>query len=116
MSEAPDIPTAWQWFLEGRPGTRYGGYEGLRVFGRAAYAEPRLRTLYPFPSHGTVHFVRGAPPWPTSGHDDLPFVAYGGPPYTVYASGYAEILGEPTTPEEAVALVVAHLPADVGQD
>ncbi|MFJ3623350.1 DUF6193 family natural product biosynthesis protein [Streptomyces iakyrus] len=29
----------------------------------AAYAEPRLRGLYPFPTQGALHFLRSAPPW-----------------------------------------------------
>ncbi|MFE2021426.1 DUF6193 family natural product biosynthesis protein [Streptomyces sp. NPDC059499] len=36
--------------------------------------------------------------------------------YLVYGAGarYAELLGEVATPQEAVALVVAHLPSDCG--
>ncbi|RZB13551.1 hypothetical protein StrepF001_43550 [Streptomyces sp. F001] len=47
------------------------------------------------------------------GHDDLPFILYGGPPYNVYSSGYADLLGEVATPAEAAALVVRHLPPNV---
>ncbi|MET9648344.1 hypothetical protein AB0K71_05330 [Streptomyces syringium] len=32
-----------------------------------------MRGLYPFPTHGTLHFLRSAPPWLEPGHDDLPF-------------------------------------------
>ncbi|MFG2716058.1 DUF6193 family natural product biosynthesis protein [Streptomyces goshikiensis] len=32
--------------------------------------------------------------------------------YSVYAAGYAELLGEVATPQEAAALVVAYLPTD----
>ncbi|SNX88611.1 hypothetical protein SAMN06272735_9083 [Streptomyces sp. TLI_55] len=42
--------------------------------------------------------------------DNLPFIVCSGPPYKVYASGYAALLGAGATPEEAAALVVAHLP------
>lgn len=78
----------------------------------AAHAQPQLRRLYPFPSHGTLHFHRAASPWQESDHD-VPFIVCGGPPYTVYVSGYSTLLGEAATPEEAAALVVAHLPRDI---
>ncbi|MFF5366510.1 DUF6193 family natural product biosynthesis protein [Streptomyces sp. NPDC013187] len=113
MSEAPDIATAWRWLLERKPGTRGAAHDALTVVVEAAYAEPRLRSLYPFPTHGTLHFLRGAPPWNEPGHDGLPFILYGGPPYKVYSSGYAELLGEAATPAEAAALAVAHLPEQV---
>lgn len=113
MSEAPDIPTAWQWLLERRPGTRgYYDTASLLPIAEAAHAEPRLRALYPFPTHGTLHFLRSAPPWDPSGRDDLPFILAGAPPYRVYASGYAELLGEGATPEAAAALAVANLPQE----
>ncbi|MFJ8746552.1 DUF6193 family natural product biosynthesis protein [Embleya sp. NPDC127516] len=108
MPEAPDIPTAWRQLLERTPGTRQG--DPLVV--EAAHVEPRLRSLYPWPSHGTLKFLRSAPPWDRSDPDDLPFIVCGGPPYKVYSTGYTTLLGEADTPEEAAALVVAHLPSD----
>ncbi|GAB2744457.1 DUF6193 family natural product biosynthesis protein [Streptomyces bullii] len=110
MSEAPDIATAWRWLLERRSGTRGATQESLPVVVEAAHAEPRLRGLYPFPSHGALHFLRSAPPCHESDHDDVPFIVYGGPPYQVYAAGYAALLGEVATPAEAAALVVSNLP------
>ncbi|MFB7397760.1 DUF6193 family natural product biosynthesis protein [Streptomyces sp. NPDC056191] len=107
MLEAPDIPTAWRQLLERTPGTRQG--DPLVV--EAAHAQPRLRGFYPWPSHGTLKFLRSAPPW-HGDHDDLPFIVCGGPPYKVYTSGYTSLLGEAATPEGAAAVVVAHLPAD----
>ncbi|MET8703792.1 DUF6193 family natural product biosynthesis protein [Kitasatospora sp. NPDC004723] len=108
MPEAPDTPTAWRQLLECTPGTRQG--DPLVV--EAAHAQPRLRSLYPWPSHGTLKFLRSAPSWDRSDPDDLPFIVCGGPPYKVYSTGYATLLGEADTPEEAAALVVAHLPSD----
>lgn len=113
MSEAPDVATAWRWLLERKPGTRGATHDSLPAIVGAAHAEPRLRNLYPFPTHGTLHFLRSAPPWADPNQDDLPFILYGGPPFEVYASAYATLLGEAATPAEAAALVVSHLPVDV---
>ena len=77
----------------------------------AAYAEPRLRVLFPFPSHGALSFHRNTR-FPWSG--DLPFIASGLQSYTVYGPRYSGVLGEVLTPQEAAALVVAHLPRDCG--
>ncbi|MFI2511645.1 DUF6193 family natural product biosynthesis protein [Streptomyces sp. NPDC018972] len=116
MSEAPDVATAWRWLLERRPSTRGAAHDSLTAVVEAAHAEPRLRGLYPFPTHGTLHFLRSAPPWLEPGHDDLPFILYGGPPYKVYSSGYTDLLGEVATPSEAAALAARHLPANVVMD
>ncbi|MER6076515.1 DUF6193 family natural product biosynthesis protein, partial [Streptomyces sp. NPDC001817] len=80
MPEAPDLATAWNWLLERKPGTRGATQDSLLVVVEAAHAELRLRSLYPFPTHGTLHFLRSAPPWADLNHDDLPFILYGGPP------------------------------------
>ncbi|MEU2511544.1 DUF6193 family natural product biosynthesis protein [Streptomyces syringium] len=116
MAEAPDVATAWCWLLERRPGTRGAMHDSLPAVVEAAHAEPRLRGLYPFPTHGTLHFLRSAPPWLEPGHDDLPFILYDGPPYKVYSSGYADLLGQVATPAEAAALAVRHLPTNEVMD
>ncbi|MEV0375506.1 DUF6193 family natural product biosynthesis protein [Streptomyces sp. NPDC050636] len=68
------------------------------------------RVLFPFPSHGCLTFRRNTQfPW----SNDLPFIACGGP-YRVYAPRYEDLLGEVATPQQAAALVVAHLPRDCG--
>ncbi|MFG2954241.1 DUF6193 family natural product biosynthesis protein [Streptomyces sp. NPDC048291] len=113
MSEAPDAATAWQWLLERRPHTRSWTHDELVPVARAAHAEPRLRELYPFPSHGALHFLRTGP-GETRPAGNLPYVLYGPPPYKVYGADHAE-LGAPGTAEEAVALVVRHLPPEPGQ-
>lgn len=38
----------------------------------------------------------------------------GEPPYSVYTAGHATRLGEVATAEDAISLVVAHLPTDLG--
>jgi hypothetical protein len=108
--EAPDIPTAWRRLIDRTPGTR----QGDPVMIQAAYQQPRLRELYPFPTHGTLRFLRAAPPPFRESDSDLPLVICGEPPYKVYAFVYAKFLGEAATPEEAAALLVEHLPPDAG--
>ncbi|MFG3699519.1 DUF6193 family natural product biosynthesis protein [Micromonospora sp. NPDC047620] len=108
MPEAPDIPTAWRQLREKTPHSRQG--DPLVI--EAAYAQPRLRALYPFPTHGTLKFLRTAPPWQPDERELLPFIVCGEPPYRVYAAGYRELLGTAATPEDAAALVVTHLPDD----
>jgi Family of unknown function (DUF6193) len=105
------VETAWQWLLERRPHTRGAHEDALVPIVEAAYRHPMLARLYPFPTHGTLKFL-GMPP-PRRDADDLPFVHYAGPPYTVYAAIYSSILGTASNADEAVALIVAHLPDDV---
>ncbi|MEU9446909.1 hypothetical protein AB0D42_40080 [Streptomyces sp. NPDC048304] len=51
-------------------------HESLPVIAEAAHADPRLRGRCPFPTHGTLHFLRSAPPWSGSDPDDVPFIVY----------------------------------------
>jgi Family of unknown function (DUF6193) len=81
----------------------------------AAYAQPPLRALFPFHSHRTLHFSRctGFPytrdaPAITPQPDGKYLVTWWRPPH-----GTA-ILGEADNPSDAVALVLAGLPADCG--
>ncbi|MFE4334601.1 DUF6193 family natural product biosynthesis protein [Streptomyces sp. NPDC056831] len=106
MAQETTVEKTWPLMLEGAPTARLGSPEVIR----AAYAEPRLRALFPFPSHGCLTFHRNTEfPWSS----DLPFIA-GYAPCSVYAPRYAELLGEALTPQAAAALVVAHLPLDCG--
>ncbi len=82
----------------------------------AAGAEPKLRALFPFTSHASLHLSRHTRSPFTN---DLPVVrccadgAYevGWPTASPFGSG---IVGRVGTPQEAVALVVAHLPDGYG--
>ncbi|MCX5009446.1 DUF6193 family natural product biosynthesis protein [Streptomyces sp. NBC_00555] len=107
MSTETVVEKTWRMLLERHPDARRGDPEVIE----AAFAESRLRQLFPFPSHGCLTFHRNTDfPW----SNDLPFIAGGEKTYLVYAAGYAEILGEVATPQAAAALVVAHLPSDCG--
>ncbi|GHB25547.1 hypothetical protein GCM10010346_56500 [Streptomyces chryseus] len=95
--------------------TRGSFDDALPPVAAAAYAEPALRGLFPFHTHGTLKFLRSAPPWCGPPVDDLPYIVLGEPPYSVYTAGRTS-LGEVATAEDAVALVVAHLPPDPGDE
>ncbi|WP_354645261.1 DUF6193 family natural product biosynthesis protein [Kitasatospora camelliae] len=106
MAEETAVEKTWRLMLEGDPAVRRGNPAVME----AAYAEPRLRVLFPFPSHGCLTFHRNSQfPW----SNDLPFIA-GSAPCTVYGPLYSSVLGEGLTPKEAAALVVANLPPDCG--
>ncbi|MEU9718878.1 DUF6193 family natural product biosynthesis protein [Streptomyces sp. NPDC047976] len=101
------VERTWRMLVERHPEARRGNPEVIE----AAFAEPRLRRLFPFPSHGSLTFHRNTDhPW----SNDLPSIAGAEGTYRVYAAGYGEVLGEVATPQEAAALVVAHLPNDCG--
>ncbi|GAA4965087.1 DUF6193 family natural product biosynthesis protein [Actinoplanes utahensis] len=82
----------------------------------AAYADPRLRALFPFHSHHSLTFSRRVT-FPYT--HDAPVITPVGGRYRVtwWATrsphGPADI-GEVDDPREAVALVVAHLPPRAG--
>ncbi|WP_328490770.1 DUF6193 family natural product biosynthesis protein [Streptomyces zaomyceticus] len=106
MIEETTVEKTWRLMLEGDPAVRQGDPAVVE----AAYAEPRLRVLFPFPSHGCLTFHRNSQfPW----SNDLPFIT-GSEPCKVYGPSYSSVLGEGLTPKEAAALVVAHLPLDCG--
>ncbi|MFG2863601.1 DUF6193 family natural product biosynthesis protein [Streptomyces sioyaensis] len=90
MSTETVVETTWRQLLEHHPDARRGGSPGAI---EAASAEPRLRQLFPFLSHGCLTFHRNTDyPW----SNDLPFIAC-------------------TTPYKvSAALVVVHLPHDCG--
>ncbi|MFC9943088.1 DUF6193 family natural product biosynthesis protein [Streptomyces pratensis] len=79
---------------------------------RAAYAEPRLRELFPKVSHGALYFSRCIHYPRTMDVGTLLRRAGGG--FMVHRRSDGSILGEPETVEEAVALIVANLPAGCG--
>ncbi|MEU9149908.1 DUF6193 family natural product biosynthesis protein [Streptomyces sp. NPDC048417] len=108
----PEAAVAAQW---GRLKEKAAGTASFPEFGRlveAAYAEPRLRQLFPFTSHWTVAFSScTARPY----HDEIAIAPqYGGGPYLVLRHPNTGMLGEAATVEEAVALALAHLPESAG--
>lgn len=91
-------------FLGGSP----AGFEELF---NAAYAEPKLRQLWPFTSHRSFHFSRstGYP-----GFRDVPYIdPIGDGRYRVTAPD-GTLIGESGHPEDLVAMVVRNLPAGCG--
>ncbi|MBW5483994.1 hypothetical protein GPJ59_19440 [Streptomyces bambusae] len=77
----------------------------------AAYAQPRLRELYPSLSHGILLLSRWTGYPPDRAVPAVHPVAGGGYQITRHGEGR---LGETATAEEAYALVVAHLPERCG--
>ncbi|MEI7033387.1 DUF6193 family natural product biosynthesis protein [Streptomyces pratensis] len=108
MAHETVVEETWRGILEARPGARRGNSAVIA----AAYAEPRLRALYPFPSHGALSFHRNTQfPW----SNDLPYIVGDAQSCIVYAPlRLGGTLGEALTPREAAALVVVHLPDDCG--
>lgn len=109
MAERTVVEKTWRGILDKLPGARRGEPAVIE----AAYAEPRLRALFPFPSHGALTFHRNTEfPW----SNDLPFIVGDAQECVVYAPLHASesVLGESLTPQEAATLVVAHLPDDCG--
>ncbi|TDB82081.1 DUF6193 family natural product biosynthesis protein [Micromonospora sp. KC721] len=80
---------------------------------RAAYGEPRLRQLYVYTSHWSIEFST-CTGYPFS-HGGVPHVHAAGDrlSYRV-VSPCGVLIGETTTPQEAVALAVRHLPDETG--
>ncbi|MFI6984215.1 DUF6193 family natural product biosynthesis protein [Embleya sp. NPDC050154] len=82
---------------------------GYHALIEAAYAEPALRGLYPFTSHGTLRFSGSTRPRLTV----VPVCLDAHPDgrYTVSAHYMGEVLVETTTAQEAVATAVQRLPS-----
>ncbi|MBT2234440.1 DUF6193 family natural product biosynthesis protein [Nonomuraea sp. NEAU-A123] len=86
--------------------------QGVLPLVEAAYAEPKLRQLYPFTSHWSLHFTT-CTGYPFSW--DAPFVdPMGDGRYRVCGPSRGIVIGEADTAEEAIAMVVGGLPADSG--
>ena len=77
----------------------------------AAHTNPALRQLFPYTSHSSLSFsaCTGFPYTPR-----VPRIDLGDHGYVVRTHLFGDILGEADTPEQAVAIVVAHLPPGVG--
>ncbi|WP_068924075.1 DUF6193 family natural product biosynthesis protein [Planobispora rosea] len=102
------VSAQWEWVRQDAEEAPWPEY---RTLVEAAYAEPRLRQLFPYVSHWLLRFstTTGAPFSP-----DVVCLHVGKGGYVVKASSYGPSLGETASPEEAVALAARHLPADIG--
>ena len=100
------VAAEWQYLLE----MGEGMVDPAMV--RAAYAQPRLRELYPGVSHGVLFFNcgTGASATPVGGY----VYRREGGRFWVRGPLGVGTLGEVDTLEEAFALVVASLPEDCG--
>jgi hypothetical protein len=101
------VETSWRLTLEQHRGIRLGD----REVAKAAYAEPRLRALFPHPSHGAFGFMRNTQ-WPFVPIKPNIVLAEDG--YLVSGAYFSDVLGRGLSAREAAALVVAHLPAECG--
>nr|WP_255519135.1 DUF6193 family natural product biosynthesis protein [Kitasatospora sp. SID7827] len=105
----------WRLRLQGLGHGRHPGPDRVLELWRAAFAEPRLRRLYPISSHHNLWFSTGlGPPYESVG---LLIVPHSDGTYEVRyhrgSSAVAEALPEPVavaTAAEAVAVAVAALP------
>ncbi|GHH26949.1 hypothetical protein Srubr_08930 [Streptomyces rubradiris] len=95
------------------------GWQKVRDDGRvrpelleAAYAEPRLRRLFPWTGMGELHFSRCTePPWTW----DIPYVQPAvDDGYWVSGPLRSETVGPAATPQEAIAMVIERLPPNAG--
>ena len=104
------VTAQWGWMFEE---TRAYGWPEYEALLEAACAEPQFRQLYPYSSHWTLRFstTTGYPFSP----DYVALDAWPGKPFVVKAHWWdGPVLGETATAEEAIALAVTRLPADVG--
>ncbi|MEU8672718.1 DUF6193 family natural product biosynthesis protein [Streptomyces anulatus] len=95
------------------------GWRAVRADGRVrpelldlAYAEPRLRQLFPWTGMGELHFSRCTDQRWTW---DIPYIqpaAAGG--YWISGPLRSQTVGPAETAEQAVAMVVEHLPTGCG--
>ncbi|MER8185711.1 DUF6193 family natural product biosynthesis protein [Kitasatospora sp. NPDC094015] len=107
---AHTVEFAWRWLHE--RARHLHRFPGFRLLVEAAYAQPRLRGLYPHTSHHILRFAgRTTYPFPR----EAPFVepCHDGC-YRVHAATGGAVLHESASAAEAVAVVLAHLPADLG--
>ncbi|WP_433546826.1 DUF6193 family natural product biosynthesis protein [Streptomyces sp. CA-294286] len=109
VGDTDEVEAAWQALL------RYDQVSAELV--AAAYAEPRLRQLFPWTGMWELHFSRCTEfPWTW----DVPYIgprsagASHAGPFSVEGPSRSERVGEAATARQAVAMVVERLPADCG--
>jgi hypothetical protein len=107
------LPLIWQ-SMRARHGITSPGsaFPGILPLVDAAGAEPRLRQLYPFTSHFTLVFS-SCTRYPylvkAPAVEPLPDGRF-----RVHGPCGGAVIGETDTAEEAITLVMAHLPDDLG--
>ncbi|MEO3765746.1 DUF6193 family natural product biosynthesis protein [Streptomyces sp. B5E4] len=111
---AEAVTVQWRFLLEDlrQEAHRLGLARQTLLLAEMASADPKLRQLYPFTSHRSLHFstCTGFPySW------DVPFVdPLSGDRYRICGPSRGIVVSEADTAEEAIALVVAGLPGGRG--
>ncbi|KAB1153338.1 hypothetical protein F6X68_14500 [Micromonospora sp. AMSO12t] len=114
--EVPDrdptrlVESEWRHLLKEAAEVSWPEYHALI---EAAYAEPRLRQLYPFTSHWSLRFSTKTRP-NLSGDVLVCLHPRRDKDYSVTLGYMGQDLGETATAEEAVSLAARNLPADLG--
>ncbi|MFC4071920.1 DUF6193 family natural product biosynthesis protein [Actinoplanes subglobosus] len=113
--EVPDgnpadvIAAEWQYTLKDAQQSDWPEYLALI---EAAYAEPKLRRLYPYTSHWELSF--SATPYPFT-PSFATLVASRGGAYTVKEWWNGPALAQVTTPAETISIAVDRIPEGLGQ-
>ncbi|MFD9006458.1 DUF6193 family natural product biosynthesis protein [Streptomyces sp. NPDC059582] len=107
------LPLTWQW-IRARHGITSPGsaFPGILPLVAAAGAQPRLRQLYPFTSHFTLAFS-SCTRYPYLVEAPVVEPLHDGR-FRVHSPRGGAVIGETETAEEAVALVMTHLPDGLG--
>ncbi|MFF2148382.1 DUF6193 family natural product biosynthesis protein [Kitasatospora sp. NPDC058190] len=107
------IVLVWEWRAQVYRHGPGSCCDGLVRLLRAAHAEPRLRRLLPWTSHYDLCLSLSTTfPWVPAGMPIAEPLHGGG--YRVHRLYDSAVIGTPDTPEAAVALLVEHLPPDLG--
>ncbi|PXX56302.1 hypothetical protein DFR70_12043 [Nocardia tenerifensis] len=99
------VETKWKLYLQTQ--ARHIDHDLIE----AAYAQPRLRMLFPFTSHESLHLSR-CTRFPFT-HDLPGIFPLSDGTYRVISPNRVHI-GHTDTPQEAVSLLIDHLPSDCG--
>jgi hypothetical protein len=112
VEQGPAAVVTAEWRMV-RQRAEEGDHPRHRELVETAYREPKLRQLYPYTTHQVLSFstTTGYPfsPSPVSLTAWGPSTSF----YRVWVAGGVAV-GDVSTAEDAVALAVMHLPADIG--
>ncbi|MFG2907739.1 DUF6193 family natural product biosynthesis protein [Kitasatospora sp. NPDC048286] len=116
--EVPDhnpadvIASEWQWLLKDADHADWPQYQALI---ESAYAEPKLRRLYPYTNHWALGFAEK----PDTPYSTPSFVSIGSPQgagdYAIREWWNGPVLHHVATAAEAITLAVDRIPADLLQ-